>query len=157
MNTIIMMVIAMVFMRFGPDIEFRRTLNHFFVERLATFLSGKKRHDWLFFALVVPVFALGGEMVAILGPEFMLAYAADLALYLDLMVVGAATSALARIRNAAYSARRAVTSTASKIQSALPGANRAKRSARKPETHAAKNDNDEGDHRSVGFGYALAA
>lgn len=157
MTAFIILAIVMLFMRFGPDIEFKHLLNQHFAERPAAFLEGRKRHDWLFMLIVIPVFVLGGEMVLLLGPEFMLAYAADLALYMDVVMAGAATSAATRLRGAMAQARRGLGLVKRGVAHAFTGAGRAKRSPRKPEADTARNDNDPEDGPAGHIRLAFAA
>ena len=85
-----------LFMRFGPDIPFRRMLNKHLVERPLRILLARKRHQYLALAIGGVMLVLGGEMVLIFGPELVLAYAADIALYIDAVIVAAASASWSR-------------------------------------------------------------
>ena len=54
----ILLVLAL-FMRFGPDIPFRRMLNQHVVERPIVFLMAYERH-YLIFLVIAPVMLLMG-------------------------------------------------------------------------------------------------
>ncbi|MEL7721658.1 hypothetical protein AAG604_00160 [Citromicrobium bathyomarinum] len=87
-----------LFMRFGPDIPFRRMLNRHLVERPVALLLAHKRYQYLTVIIAATMLLLGGELVLMFGPELMLAYAADIALYIDLVVVAAASTSWTRTR-----------------------------------------------------------
>ncbi|MCD1623505.1 hypothetical protein [Citromicrobium bathyomarinum] len=87
-----------LFMRFGPDIPFRRMLNRHLVERPVALLLAHKRYQYLTVIIAATMLLLGGELVLLFGPELMLAYAADIALYIDLVVVAAASTSWTRTR-----------------------------------------------------------
>jgi hypothetical protein len=52
----------------------------------------------IYFLILAALFTAGGDIVAIAGPEFALVYAADLALYFDLLMVAALVAANVRLR-----------------------------------------------------------
>ena len=87
-----------LFMRFGPDIPFRQMLNGHLVERPVALLLAHKRYQYLTVIVAATMLLLGGELVLLFGPELMLAYAADIALYIDLVVVAAASTSWTRTR-----------------------------------------------------------
>ncbi|KPM15978.1 hypothetical protein [Citromicrobium sp. WPS32] len=87
-----------LFMRFGPDIPFRRMLNGHLVERPVALLLVHKRYRYLTVIIAASMLLLGGELVLLFGPELILAYAADVALYIDLVVVAAASTSWTRTR-----------------------------------------------------------
>ena len=87
-----------LFMRFGPDIPFRRMLNRHLVERPVALLLAHKRYQYLTVIIAATMLLLGGELVLLFGPELMLAYAADIALYIGLVVGAAASTSWTRTR-----------------------------------------------------------
>ena len=85
-----------LFMRFGPDIAFRGMLNRHLVERPLEILLARKRHQYLFILIASVMLLISGEALLLFGPELMLAYAADLALYVDVVVIAAASASWSR-------------------------------------------------------------
>lgn len=100
MVALICSIALLAFMRFGPDIPFKRLLNYHLAEKPISYLMNHDRHHYVFLLVAGAMFLLGGEMVIILGPEFILAYAADLALYLDIVVMSALANPLSTARRA---------------------------------------------------------
>ena len=63
-----------LFMRFGPDIPFRRMLNRHLVERPVALLLAHKRYQYLTVIIAATMLLLGGELVLLFGPELMLSH-----------------------------------------------------------------------------------
>jgi hypothetical protein len=85
-------------LRCCPDTQMARTLHKHLVERPVARVSQIARTDLIYFLIVAGLFTVGGEVVAMVGPEFALVYAADLALYVDFLVVAALVAANTRLR-----------------------------------------------------------
>ncbi len=150
----ILLVLAL-FMRFGPDIPFRRMLNQHVVERPIAFLMAHERH-YLIFLVIAPVMLLmGGEIVLLLGPELMLAYAADVALYIDVVVIGAASASWTRTQTSLSRLQLRFLRARTGRRKSDGGSPRARRSQHRPSKPSAANDDDDGGRPDAGF--ALAA
>ena len=78
-----------------PDSQLGRMLHRQLVERPLQKLADIKRHHLIFFAIMAGFTIAGGEAMAILGPEVVSAFALDLAIYLDAVIVTYALSAVA--------------------------------------------------------------
>lgn len=142
----ILLVLAL-FMRFGPDIPFRRMLNRHLVERPLNILLARRRHQLVFMIIAPLMLLLGGEAILIFGPELMLAYAADVALYIDLVVIAAASASWTRAHAALSRWRpRFLRQDKRKASGATP---RARRSQRTPARLTGAND-DDGEGRDAG-------
>lgn len=144
MITFISSLLAMIFMRFGPDIPVRRQLNHHLVERPLAFAEGKKRHHVIFLCIAGAVLLFGGDMLLLFGPDFLLAYAADLALYLDIVVVSALVSSLSAGRAVSRSAAQRLGVMASVLPALARRAGRARRVRRGNAARKGVNDDDGG-------------
>ncbi len=78
-----------------PNSDIGRTLHRQLVERPLATISSLRRHDLLFFVIMAGLMLTGGEAVAVLGPEVVSAFALDLAIYVDAVLVTYALSAVA--------------------------------------------------------------
>ena len=83
----------------APGSEAGRALNRQLVERPLEALSDIKRHHLIFFVVIAGFAIGGGEAMALVGPEVVAAYALDLAIYLDAVMVTYALSAVAMARS----------------------------------------------------------
>jgi len=110
----------------APGSEAGRTLHRQLVERPLEALSDMKRHHLIFFVIIAGFSIAGGEAMALLGPEFVAAYALDLAIYLDAVMVTYALSAVAMARSGGGWLKNAV------MRSARPVRPRRKRATRRP-------------------------
>jgi len=81
-----------------PDTQLARTLHKHLVELPLARVRRISRTDLIYFLILAALFTAGGDIVAIAGPEFALVYAADLALYFDLLMVAALVAANVRLR-----------------------------------------------------------
>ena len=150
-----------LFMRFGPDIPLRRSLNRHLVERPLDILLARKRHQYLFILIASVMLLISGEPLLLFGPELMLVYAADLALYVDVVVIAAASASWSRTHAVLSRWRPRFgrnRGDARKVGSATP---RAKRNQRTPASLSKAND-DDGDGPDAGFAastqrFAIAA
>ena len=114
-----------------------RVLHRQLVERPLEALSDIKRHH-LIFVVIIAGFALaGGEAMAILGPEVASAFALDLAIYLDAVMVTYALSAAAMAKRGGGWLRYAIMRRAPRLR---PRSKRAPRVSVRPRKSA--NDDD---------------
>ena len=74
-------------MRLAPESGLGRWLNHKLVERPLAMISRMNRHQLLVLIVIAGFAMAGGEAMAVLGPEAVSAFAADLAIYLDAVLV----------------------------------------------------------------------
>ena len=150
MMTYGLLLMLALFMRFGPDVPFRRMLNRHLVERPVDFLLSHERYQYLALVIGAVLLLLGGEWVLIFGPELILAYAADVALYVDIVVIAAATTTWTRTRGMLTRSRqRFGRNLADRRKRSTP---RTKRSQRTPSCLSKANDDD-----SVRSGAGLVA
>ena len=143
-----------LFMRCGPDIPLRRSLNRHLVECPLDILLARKRHQYLFILIASVMLLISGEALLLFGPELMLVYAADLALYVDVVVIAAASASWGRThavlsRWRPHFGRRQADKR--KVGSATP---RARRNQRTPAELSKAND-DDGDGPGAGFSVAV--
>lgn len=82
----------------APQSPAGRALNEQLVERPLGALSRVKRHHLIYFVIMAGFMMGGGEVLALAGPEFVAAFAIDLAIYLDAVIVTYTLSALATAR-----------------------------------------------------------
>jgi len=94
-----------MFMRFGPDIPLKRMMNEQLVERPIFWLSKQQRHDFIYLIIICALLFGGGELLLMFGPEFMIGYAADLALYLDIVGASYLTIAVTNLKAAVQATR----------------------------------------------------
>jgi len=78
-----------------PDSQLGRMLHRQLVDRPLEALANIKRHHLIFFVIMTGFAVAGGEAFAIVGPEVASAFALDLAIYLDAVMVTYALSAAA--------------------------------------------------------------
>ncbi len=90
----ILLLTIILFIRFGPHIPLRRTLNEHLVESPVTWLSKKQPHDYIFLILVTILLLFGGELLLMFGPEVVIVYAADFAFYIEVLSATALTKAV---------------------------------------------------------------
>ena len=90
--------IVLLAMLLAPATPFGRLCHEELVERPVRALSRFRSHHLLYAAILIPVMLSGAEFIALLGPEFFAAYAMELAIYLDAVVVSLAVSAYANVR-----------------------------------------------------------
>jgi hypothetical protein len=137
-----LLLALVLLMRFGPDIPFTRMLSMHLVERPLRWLSKHERHDYLYFIIITAMVIGGGEMILVLGPEFMMLYAADLALYLDVMAVSYLLAAVAKVKAAVLAVRTRLSAWGSRIVRPRRAAPR-ERASRKPASRADNDDEDD--------------
>ena len=86
-----------------PDTRMARSLQTHLVEMPIARISRMSRTDLLYVVIVAVLFTAGLDLVAILGPDFALVYAADLALYVDFLMVAVLVAATTRLKITAQS------------------------------------------------------
>lgn len=143
------LVLLALFMRFGPDVPFRRMLNRHLVERPIDLVLSHKRVQYLALVIGAVMLLIGGEWILLFGPELLLAYAADVALYVDVVVIAAASASWTRAHAVLTRWRpRFGRNLADKRKRNTP---RTKRTQRTPSELSKANDDDDGDGPAIGF------
>jgi len=90
----------MLVMRFAPHSWLGSVLNRQLVERPLQFAAGLERHHLIYFVIMSGMIIGGGEVIAILGPELVAAYALNSAIYFDAILVAYTLAAVSFARNA---------------------------------------------------------
>ena len=90
------LAVVLLAMLAAPAPPFARLCHRELVERPIAALAKFRSHHLLYAVILVPVLLSGGEFVAILGPEFFAAYAMELAVYFDALIVTLALSVRAQ-------------------------------------------------------------
>ena len=121
----------------APGSEAGRALHRQLVERPLEALSDIKRHHVIFFVIMAGFTIAGGEAMAILGPEVVSAFALDLAIYFDAVMVTYALSAVAMAKRGGGWLKYAVMRRAPRMR---PRSKRTTRTAVRPRKSA--NDDD---------------
>ena len=93
-----LLLALILFMRFGPDIPAKRSLIELLVERPRIWLSKQERHDYLYLIIICVLLLAGGEVLVMIGPEAAMVYAADLALYFDVVAAVTVLTAVNRLK-----------------------------------------------------------
>ena len=93
-----LLVVVLLAMLAAPATPFACLCHRELVERPIAALAKFRSHHLLYAVILVPVLLSGGEFVAILGPEFFAAYAMELAIYVDALIVTLALSAWAQAK-----------------------------------------------------------
>ena len=100
LGPLILMIAAIALMRWRPDLPFARLLEEWLARRPVAWVLRRTRQEVLGWIIGGVLLVLGGEYVLLMGgPHVMLAYAAELAIYLDAMVITATVAAAARVRS----------------------------------------------------------
>ena len=139
-----------LFMRFGPDIPLKRMLNRHLVERPLDILMAHRRHQFLFIGIASVMLLISGEALLLFGPELMLVYAADIALYVDVVVIAAASASWSRAHAVMSRCRPRFGRNLADKRKASGSSPRARRSQRTPASLNKAND-DDGDGPDAGF------
>ena len=87
-----------LFMRLGPNIPAKRSLIELLVDRPRIWLSKQERHDYIYLIIICGMLLAGGEVLLMMGPEFALMYAADLALYFDAVAAISVLTVVTRVK-----------------------------------------------------------
>lgn len=82
-----------------PDAPAARFLHRYLVKLPLHSAAKLERHHLLFVLIITGLMIAGGEAFAIIGPEFVAAYAIDMAIYLDAVLVTYALSAASQARS----------------------------------------------------------
>ncbi len=85
-------------MRFWPNCALSRALHKHLVERPVRWCAKIERRHIIQTAVLVFLLFSAGQMVSMLGSEFLFAYSFDLSLYIDSLVVTAALAAASYLR-----------------------------------------------------------
>jgi cadmium resistance protein CadD (predicted permease) len=121
----------------APGSEAGRALNRQLVERPLEALSDIKRHHLIFFVIIFGFAIGGGEAIALLGPEFVTAYALDLAIFIDAVMVTYALTAVAAAKGGGGRLKDVVVRAARRVRP------RSKRTTRRADTRPkSANDDD---------------
>ncbi len=93
---------AIALQRAAPALPLSRVLNEWLARRPAAWLLRRTRRELIAWAIVAAMFAFAGEYVLALGgPQLALAFAVDLAGYVDAAIAVAALASVARLKIAA--------------------------------------------------------
>lgn len=91
-------VALMLVMRFAPDSGVGSVLNRHLVSKPLEHMADFERHK-LFYLLILSALMIGGgEVIVLLGPEVVAAYALQMAVYYDAVLVAYAVAAAAVAR-----------------------------------------------------------
>lgn len=135
-----------------PDTPVGKALHRYCAVEPVRWLSERKRSDLFYFLLLTGFAIAGGEVFALLGPEVVLMYSADLAVYLDLAVFSSLAAVGARIRSASHAVRAYALSVRARVQRTSQG--KAREGKTRGEGSSVRADNDDEDSR---HGHLLAA
>jgi hypothetical protein len=92
-------------MRYCPDTPLGVALRRYLAVEPVRWLAERRRSDVFYFVLLAGLAIGGGEVFAVLGPETVLMYSADLAVYLDLVVFSSLAAVGARLRGTYHAMR----------------------------------------------------
>ncbi|KRA82738.1 hypothetical protein [Altererythrobacter sp. Root672] len=92
-------VALMLVMRFAPDSWVGSVLNKHLVNKPLEHLADFERHKLFYLVIMSALMIGGGEVIILLGPEVVAAYAMQLAIYYDAVLVAYALAAAAVARN----------------------------------------------------------
>lgn len=92
-------VALMLVMRFAPDSWLGSLLNRQLVSRPLQLIANFERQQLLYVVILSALMVGGGEMIVLLGPELLAAYAMNLAIYFDAVLVAYALATAAVARN----------------------------------------------------------
>ncbi|WP_197920651.1 hypothetical protein [Aurantiacibacter sediminis] len=121
------LAVILIALLLAPQTPFARLCHRQLVERPASALAKFRPHHIIYAVILIPVMLSGGEFIALLGPEFFAAYAMELAIYVDAVIVSVLASTAASIKAFAGSIRQRFNRLSSRKSA------RTKRAARKPQ------------------------
>lgn len=130
-------------MRVYPEIPFSRMLHIHLVEIPLVWLGKRRRHDFLYIVILIALSAAGGEVALMLGPEFVLMYAADLAIYLDALAATYLIAAYSGAKVAARSARTRLSHWSGRLASIFRARPRERATGKQPRRGPAGNDDED--------------
>ena len=93
-----MLAVVLLALLAAPDTEIGRLCHRQLVERPVRWLAELERKDVILWFVLLAFALSGGEAFMLMGPELMGAFALDLALYIDVMLVAYAASFVGRLR-----------------------------------------------------------
>lgn len=134
---------SIVLMRYCPNTAMAVALRRYLAVEPARWLAERKRSDLFYFLIVAGLFTAGGEVFAVLGPEVVLLYAADLAFYLDLVIVVSLAAATSRLKLTLGAVRSHASSAGQRICRAMRRNVRETRTRRKREVIPSDNDDED--------------
>ncbi len=123
----------------APESPAAKLLHRQLVEAPIEAMAKLERYHLIMFVIMLGFMIGGGEVMALVGPEFIAAYALDLSIYLDLVIVSYAISAARQARSSFAFLRGSFSRLFSR-----PEARRRRRQIRKQGRSGPAND-DEGD------------
>ena len=149
--TLIMTVLllgATLILRLCPETPLALFLRDQLVVRPLAWFANLRRHDIIYYIIVAGLLLSAGEMVAMLGSaDLVLAFAADLALYFDIVAIGMIVALGSRLKVA-------LQFIAARFESAVRILKRTPGKRRRRERRSCKracNDDDECDSSSIRF------
>lgn len=134
-------LVLVLLLHVGPDTPFYRALRVCLVERPAKRLAAMERHDVMLLIILPAIFLTGGELLLLFGPEFLALYAANLAFYLDAMIMSALLATTTALRTVAREARAHIYNLRKHVSPASRPASREIKTRTTSGT-SAKNDDD---------------
>ncbi|WP_120717874.1 hypothetical protein [Tsuneonella amylolytica] len=94
-----MMLGAVLLMRTAPNLPVSRALHDLLAVRPAAWILRRSRIEMMAWAIATGILLLGGEYVLVLGgPHAVMAFAVDLAVYVDAFVAVTTLAAAARVQ-----------------------------------------------------------
>lgn len=143
----------MLLMRLCPDTDLSRTLHRHLIERPAAWLARLDRRQILVLVIAAGLLLAAGDLVVALGSaEIVLGYAADLAIYSDVVLAGLLLAAASRVRIASSIVRSRMRA---RVYAVRPRVGRVatQRARRLPRPSGrAANDNEGGSERAFAVG-----
>ena len=107
---------TMCVMRFFPDSSAGRMLNRWLVEIPLQRAAQLERHHLIFALVMIGLMLAGGEVIAVLGPDFAVVYALDVSLYIDFLVVAVTLASVARTKSGVAALRVGLTSLGARLR-----------------------------------------
>ncbi|GGD46459.1 hypothetical protein GRI62_09375 [Erythrobacter arachoides] len=129
------LLVVLIAMLAAPATSFAQMCHHELVERPVSALAKFRSHHLIYALILIPVVLSGSEFIAILGPEFFAAYAMELAIYCDAVIVTLAVSAWKQVKT--------VTSHVAMVMRLPQARARRKRSAAACAVRTPANDDDD--------------
>ena len=155
-----LLLALILFLRFGPDIPFKRMLNKLFVEAPLDCLAKRGRHGLLYFIMVTAILIEGGKLLLMepeilvgmvmgsgdvifaMGPEFGMWYAAELVLYLDALAFSYLLSTISTVGDVLPVIRARFTTWRNRVLRLFKSGPRQRTSRRHAPSARADNDDD---------------
>jgi hypothetical protein len=134
---------SIILMRYCPDTPMANALRRYLAVQPVRWLTQRKRSDLFYFLLVAGFAMAGGEVFAVLGPEVVLMYSADLAIYLDLIVISSMLAVGSRLKYAFDAVRSLASSLRNRTRRTLRRNAREVATRRKGEVATSDNDDED--------------